>query len=60
MMSLPEQIQELEKIFDHLHDECAEQFGDNHEVTISALKGAARSFGLYCDFLRIQSGEKDD
>ena len=60
MQNIITQIQELENLFDQLHSECSEMFGDNHDVTIMALKGSARSFGLYCDFLRMQDSGKDE
>jgi len=60
MQTLIQQVQELEALFDQLHSECSEVFGDNHDVTVMALKGSARSFGLYCDFVRMQDSGKDD
>lgn len=60
MQTLIQQIQELEALFDALHSECSEMFGDNDDVTVMALKGSARSFGLYCDFIRMQDSGRDD
>lgn len=60
MISLTGQIQEIERLFDALHDQCTEALGDNHPTTILALKGSCRTFAIYCDFLQIQGSMKDE
>lgn len=60
LTSLIDQIQKLEQIFDELHEDCAEAFGDNSEMANLALKGSCRSFAILCDFMAMQGNVKDD